>query len=120
MRPSSVPLQRARFEATGIVLDSGTATVDRARLRATGLVLRPDTLIEFSAARLEADFTDSTLTMAGAEHEPAIPEAEWVRRVRVRRDRIHFTLDSLHARGVGYRAFLTTGDIEIRALELRP
>jgi hypothetical protein len=116
---ASVALQRARFEATDITLDPGITTVERARLRATGLLLRPDTLIEFSVARLEADFTDSTLSMAGAEHEPAIPEAEWVRRVRVRRDRIHFTLDSLHARGVAYRAFLTGGDIGIRALELR-
>jgi hypothetical protein len=116
---SSVALQRARFEATDIVLDPRTASVDRAWLAATGLVLRPDTLIEFSVARLEADFTDSTLSLAGAEHEAAIPEAEWVRRVRVRRDRIHFALDSLHARGVAYRAFLTGGDIEIRALELR-
>jgi len=115
---SSVALQRARFEATGIVFDPNIATVDRARLTAAGLVLRPDTLIEFSAARLAADFTDSTLTLADAKHQSAIPEAEWVRRVRVRRDRIHFTLDSLHGRGVAYRAFLTSGDLAIRALEL--
>jgi hypothetical protein len=69
-------------------------------------------------ARLDADFTDSTLSLAGAEHEPAIPEAEWARRLRVRRDRVHLTLDSLQGRGVAYRAFLTRGDIEIRALEL--
>ena len=93
-------------------------SVDRARLRATGLVLRPDTLIDFSIARLDADFTDSTLTLADVEHEPAVPEAEWARRVRIRRDRIHFTLDSLHARGVAYRAFINRGDIGIRALEL--
>jgi hypothetical protein len=116
---SSVALQRARFEATGIVVDPSIATVDRARLAATGLVLRPDTLIDFSAARLAADFTDSTLTLTDAKHEPAIPEAEWVRRVRVRRDRVHFTLDSLRGRGVAYRAFLTSGDVAIRALELR-
>jgi hypothetical protein len=115
---SSVALEHARFEASDLVLDPRTASADRARLEATGLLLLPDTLIEISAARLEADFTDSTLTLAGAEHEPAIPEAEWVRRVRVRRDRIHFTLDSLHGRGVAYRAFLASGAIGIRALEL--
>jgi hypothetical protein len=116
---SSVALDRARFVAGDLLLDPRTASADRARLEATGLLLRPDTLIEISAARLEADFTDSTLTLAGAEHEPTIPESEWARRVRVRRDRIHFTLDSLHGRGVAYRAFLGSGAIEIRALELR-
>ena len=116
---ASVTLDSARFDAAHIVFDPRTASVDRARLRATGLVVRPDSLIEFSVARLEADFTDSTLGLAGAEHEPAIPEAQWVRRVRVRRDRVHFALDSLEARGVAYRAFLTRGEIGIRALELR-
>jgi hypothetical protein len=116
---SSVALEHARFEAADLALDTSTASVDRARLSATGLVLRPDTLIELSAARLAADFTDSTMTLAGVEHEPAISEAEWVRRLRVRRDRIRFTADSLHGRGVAYRAFLAGGDIGIRALELR-
>jgi hypothetical protein len=116
---SSVALRRARFEASGLVLDPRAASVDRARLRATGLLLRPDTLIDFSVARLDADFTASTLTLAGVEHEPAIPEAQWARRLRVRRDRINFTLDSLHARGVAYRAFIDRGHIGIRALELR-
>ena len=116
---SSVALRRARFEASGLVLDPRTASVDRARLGATGLVLRPDTLIDFSVARLDADFIDSTLTLAGVEHEPAIPEAEWVRRLRVRRDRIQFTLDSLQARGVAYRVFLDRGAIRVRSLELR-
>ena len=116
---SSAALQHARFEATGIVFDPSIATVDRARLTAMGLVLRPDTLIELSAARLWADFTDSTLTLADAKQQSSIPEAEWVRRVRVRRDRVHFTLDSLQGRGVAYRAFITSGDIAIRALEVR-
>jgi hypothetical protein len=58
-----VVLQRARFEATGIVFDPSIATVDRARLAAAGLVLaarHPDRVLR--AARLAADFTDSTLT----------------------------------------------------------
>jgi hypothetical protein len=38
--------------------------------------------------------------------------------VRVRRDRIRFELDSLWARGVAWRAFVATGDIGARALEL--
>jgi hypothetical protein len=116
---SSIVLEHARFEAGDIVFDPRTATVDRAWLGAMGLVIRRDTMIEFSVARLEADFTDSTLSLAGAEHEPAIPEAEWARRLRVRRDRVHFELDSLHGRGVAYRAFLTRGDLGIRTLELR-
>jgi hypothetical protein len=116
---SSVALEQARFEAADLVVDRSTASVDRARLTATGLVLRPDTLIELSAARLQADFTDSTLSLEGVEHEPVISEAEWARRVKVRRDRIRFAADSLHGRGVAYRAFLTGGDIGIRALELR-
>jgi hypothetical protein len=115
---SSVALEHARFEVGDLVFDLHTASAERARLEATGLLLRPDTLIEISAARARADFIDSTLHLAAAEHEPAIPEAEWVRRVRVRRDRIHFTLDSLHARGVAYRAFLASGAIGVRALEL--
>ena len=107
---ASVALEHAGFEAGGLVFDPSTASIDRALLSASGLVLRPDTLIEFSAARLQADFTDSTLGLAGVEHEPAISEAEWVRRVKVRRDRIRFTADSLFGRGVAYRAFLTGGE----------
>ena len=83
-----------------------------------GLVLRPDTLTEIAIAGVEADLTDSTLRLAGARHEPSIPEDQWVRRVRVRRDRIRFELDSLRARGVAWRAFVATGDIGVRALEL--
>ena len=116
---SSVSLEQARFEAADLVFDPSTASVDRARLSGSGLMLRPDTLIELAAARLQADFTDSTLALAGVEHEPSISEAEWVRRVRVRRDRIRFAADSVHARGVAYRALLVRGDIGIRALELR-
>ena len=115
---SSLTLEHAGFEAGDVVLDPRTVSADRARLEARGLLLRPDTLIEISADRLGADFIDSTLRLEGAEHEPAIPEAEWARRVRVRRDRIHFTLDSLHGRGVAYRTFLASGAIGIRALEL--
>jgi hypothetical protein len=115
---SSIALEHARFQAGDVVLDPRTAGMDRARLEATGLLLRPDTLIEISADRLEADFTDSTLRIAEARHEPAIPEAEWARQVRVRRDRIVFVLDSLQGRGVAYRDFLSSGAIGIRALEL--
>lgn len=122
---ASILLEHARFEAKDVVLDP-TATpgerrslsADRALLTATGLVLRPDTLTEMAIAGVEVSLTDSTLRLAGARHEPSIPESEWVRRVRVRRDRIRFELDSLRARGVAYRAFVATGDIGIRALEL--
>jgi hypothetical protein len=122
---TSLLLEHARFEATDLVFDptanprqQRSVSADRARLTATGLALRPDTLTEIAIAGLEADLTDSTMRLAGASHEPSIPETDWVRRVRVRRDRIRFEADSLRARGVAYRAFVTTGDIGIRALEL--
>jgi hypothetical protein len=114
-----VLLEHARFEAEGIEYDPETASAERAWLDASGLLLRPDSLIEISADRLKASFTDSTLSLRAVRHEPAIPEAEWRRRVRVRRDRIRFDLDSLEGRGVAYRAFLTDGSIDVRALELR-
>lgn len=116
---TSLAISRAWFDAEDVVFDPEAASAGRARLAASGIRLLPDSTIEISVARLEADFTDSTLTLAGAEHEPSIPESEWLRRVRVRRDRIRFALDSLRGRGVTYRTFLATGDIGIRTLELR-
>ena len=123
--PTSIILERARFDAEDVEFDPSevprerrTLSADRARLTATGVLLRPDTLIEIAAAGLEADFTDSTLRLAGVKHEPSIPEGEWLRRVRVRRDRISFELDSSRARGVAWLAFVAKGDIEMRALEL--
>ena len=122
---TSILVEHARFEAKALVFDPTenprerrSLSADRAQLRATGLVLRPDTLIEIAIAGVEADLTESTLRLAGASHEPSIPEDEWVRRVRVRRNRIRFEVDSARARGVAYRAFVATGDIGIRALEL--
>ena len=122
---SSVVLDSARLEASDLVFDpeadprgGGVLTADRARLSATGVVFRPDTLIELAIARLEAGFTDSVLGMAGVRHEPAIPEAQWVRKVRVRRDRITFETDSLEARGFGWRGLLASGEVGMRALEL--
>jgi hypothetical protein len=122
---TSILLEHARFEATDLVFDPAASSkerrslsADRARLSATGLVLRRDSLTEIVVAGVEADLRDSTLLLRRAKHEPAIPEAEWVRRVRVRRDRIGFVVDSLCARGVAYRAFVATGDIWLRALEL--
>ena len=122
---TTIILEHARFEAKDLVFDpranprEGRAlSAGRARLTATGLVLRSDTLAEIAIAGAEADLTDSTLRLAGARHEPSIPEDQWVRRVRVRRDRTRFELDSLRARGVAWRAFVATGDIGVRALEL--
>jgi hypothetical protein len=122
---SSILLEHARFEAKDLVFEPTAnprerraLSAGRARLTATGLVLRSDTLTEIAIAGAEADLTDSTLRLAGARHEPSIPEDQWVRRVRVRRDRIRFELDSLRARGVAWRAFVATGNIGGRALEL--
>jgi hypothetical protein len=122
---TSIIVEHARFEAKDLVFEPTSSSrgrpalsAGRARLTATGLVLRRDTLTEIAIAGLEADLTDSTLRLADARHEPSIPEDQWVRRVRVRRDRIRFELDSLRARGVAWRAFIATSDITIRALEL--
>jgi hypothetical protein len=117
--PASVVLERARFEAAGLDLGRGSGSAERARLQAGGVMLRPDTLIELAVDSLDAELTDSTLSLIGVRHEPTVPEAEWIRRMRVRRDRIRFALDSLQARGVAYRAFLASGAIAIRAMELR-
>jgi hypothetical protein len=123
---TAVLLERARFEAKDVVFDltgsprdRRSLSADQARLWATGLVLRRDTLTRIAIAGVEAGLTDSTLRIAGARHEPSIPENDWVSRVRIRRDRIRFELDSVQARGVAYRAFIADGDIGIRALELQ-
>jgi hypothetical protein len=122
---NSIRLERARFEAKDMMFDPTASGrnrsalwADRARLRASGLVMRPNTPSRVAVAGLEVGLTDSTLRLAGVRHSPSIPANEWVRRVRVRRDRIHFELDSLRARGVSYRAFLADGDIWISTLEL--
>ena len=122
---SSIRLEHARLEAENLVFDltanpreRRALSAGRARLTATRLILRRDTLTEIAIAALEADLTDSTLRLAGVRHEPSIPEDQWLRRVRVRRDRIRFELDSLRARGVAWRAFVATSDIGVRALEL--
>lgn len=122
---TSILLEHARFGAKDLVFkptanpgERRALSAGRARLIATGLVLRYDSLTEIAIAGAQADLTDSTLRLAGARHEPSIPEDQWVRRVLVRRDRIRFELDSLRARGVAWRAFLATGDIGVRALEL--
>ncbi len=122
---ASVVLEHARFHSADLVLDLRTdprighgVSADRSRLEAAGLVLRPDSATEITVARLEANLTDSTLVLADAEHEPSMPDDAWVRRQRVRKDRIRFALDSLRARGVAYRGFVGSGDIGIRAAEL--
>ncbi len=122
---TSLRVEHARFEAKDLLFEPSVSTRERralsagrARLTATGVVLRSGTLTEITIAGAEADLTDSTLRLAGARHEPSIPEDQWVRRVRVRRDRIRFELDSLRARGVAWRAFVATGDLGARALEL--
>ena len=121
---SSLRLDSARFEAKDVVFDpegkprSGAIlTADHARLTATGVVFRPDSLIELAIAGLEAGFTDGTLHATGVRHEPSIPESEWVRRVRVRRDRIDFQLDSLEGRGFGWLRFVSAGEIGMRAVD---
>jgi hypothetical protein len=122
---SSVLMERARFEATDLIFDPAASgdkekrlTAGRAGLTAEGLVLRPDSSARITVAKIAAEFPDSTLRFTRVRHEPEIPEDEWVRRVRVRRDRLRFEADSVVGRGVAYRAFLAAGDIGARMLEL--
>jgi hypothetical protein len=123
---TSIRMEHARFEAGDLVFAPGadarksrSLSAERARLMATGLVVRLDTLSEIAVAGLEADLAGSTLRLAGIRHEPPIPEDEWVRRLQARRNRIRFESDSLLARGVAWRAFVATGEIGVRALELK-
>jgi hypothetical protein len=122
---SSVLLDSARFEAAEVEFDpratpeSGNRlSASRARLSARGVVLTPDTATTISIGALTADFPDSTLRLARLRHEPDVPEDEWVRRLKVRKDRIRFEADSLRGRGVTFRAFLATGEIGAHALEI--
>ena len=122
---TSVLLDHARFQAKDLTFDPTAGPgkqrapwADHARLIAAGVVVRRDTLTRISARGLEASLTDSTLRLAGASYEPRIPESEWVQRVRSRRDRVRFAVDSIRARGVAYRTYVSTGDIAVRAVEL--
>jgi hypothetical protein len=122
---SSILLDAARFEAAdvdfnprGTSKEGNRLSASRARLTARGVVLRPDTATRIVIAALAADLPDSTLHLAGLRHEPDIPEAEWVRRLKVRKDRIRFEADSLRGRGVAFRAFLASGEIGAHALEV--
>ena len=122
---SSILLDSARFEAADVDFDprvtpkeGSRLSASRARLTARGVVLRPDTATRIAIAGLAADFPDSTLHLAGLRHEPDIPEAEWVRRLKLRKDRIRFEADSVRGRGVAFRAFLASGEIGAHALEV--
>jgi hypothetical protein len=122
---STVVLDSARFEAADLEFvpearpgSRSRLRASRARLSASGVVLRPDTTTRLAIAGLTADFPDSTLHLAGLGHEPEIPEDQWVRRLKRRKDRIRFEADSLGARGLPYRAFVATGDIAARAVEV--
>lgn len=123
---ASARLEQARLNVADLVFNAAAdahsgriVSMRRAQVAATGLVLRPDTLSAIAFARLEAGLTDSTLGLAGARHEPSMNDEEWVRRQRVRHDRVRFGLDSLEARGVAYRSFITTGDLAVRAIDVR-
>lgn len=119
---ASVALQHARFGASDLELDLTAdpakghgVSADRARVRATGLVVRPDSLTEIAVAGADAELTDSTLVLSGVKYEPAVSEQEWVRRKKVRDDRITFALDSLDGRGVRFREFIAGEGIGARA-----
>ena len=123
---ASAVLERAEFHVSDLVFDPTadprarrSVTSRSARIEAKGLSMRPDTLSEVAIARFETDLTDSTLGLAGARREPSMTDDEWVRSQKVRRDRVRFKLDSLEARGIAYRTLVTSGDLDVRAIELR-
>jgi len=123
---SAILLDSARFEAADVDFDPRATAesgkrlgASRARLSARGVVLQPDTTTHIGIAALVADFPDSTLRLAGVRHEPDVPEDDWVRRVKVRKDRIRFQADSMRGRGVAFRAFLATGEAGARVLEVQ-
>lgn len=123
---AEVIVEHARLSAEKLDFDPtappGTRralSATKVQLNATGMVVRPDTLSEMSIGRLHAGITDSTLRLDSAALGPSISDDEWVKSQRYRHDRIRFSLDSLQARGVRYRALLWTGDIVMRALEVR-
>ena len=123
---ASAVLEQAQFNVVDLVFDptaeprSGRIVSSHyARIVATGLVVHPDTLNAIAIARLDAGITDSTLGLAAARHGPPMTDEEWVRKQRVRHDRVRFTLDSLEGRGVAYRSLVATGDIAIRAIDMR-
>jgi hypothetical protein len=123
---ASAVLDHAEFRVADLVFDPladprarRSVSSRSARIVATGLLMRRDTLGEFAIARFETDLIDSTLGLAGAHRGPSVTDDEWLRLQKVRRDRIRMSLDSLAARGIAYRTLVTTGDIEIRAIEAR-
>lgn len=123
---AEVVLEHARLNAETLDFDPtappGTPralSATKVQLTATGLVVRPDTLSEMSIGRLQAGITDSTLRLDSASLGPSISDDEWVKGQDDRHDRIRFSLDSLQARGVRYRTLLWSGDIVMRALEVR-
>ena len=122
---TSMRSEHARFDAKDLVFYPAvdvrarrSLSAERARLTGTGFLLRLDSRGEINVAGFEARLVDSTLRLAGIRHEPRIPEQDWVRRHRVRRDRIRFELDSLVARGFAWLPFIGTGEIGVRALQL--
>ncbi len=123
---ASAVLEHAEFRVSDLVFDPladprarRSVSARRARIGATGLMMQGDTLGQFTIARLETDLIDSTLGLAGAHRGPSVKDEEWVRLQKVRRDRIRVSLDSVAARGIAYRTLVTTGDIEIRAIDAR-
>jgi hypothetical protein len=122
---SSIVLDSARFEGADLDFDPRAApgsgkglSASLARLSASGVVLQPDTASRIAIARLTADFPDSTLHLAGIRHEPDVPEDQWPRRLKVRKDRIRFEADSLRGRGIAFRGFLATSDIGAHLIEV--
>jgi hypothetical protein len=123
---ASAVLEHAEFHVADLVFDPladprarQSVSSRRAQIAATGLVIRRDTLAEFTVARLETDLKDSTLGLAKAHRGPSVSDSEWVRLQKVRHDRVRVGLDSVEARGVAYRTLVATGDLEIRAIDVR-
>jgi hypothetical protein len=123
---ASAVLEHAELRVTALAFDPTadprsrrSVRASNARIGANGLTIRRDTLSEFAVTRLETDLLDSTLGIAAARREPSQGDDNWVRAQKVRRDRVRVHLDSVEARGIAYRTLFTTGDLDIRAIEVR-
>lgn len=122
---SSVSMKRARVTADLVELDptaplgaQNALLTQGVRFDASGFLLRPDTVSEFAIGAIRAGITDSTFRLDSIIYGLRISDDAWARTQRHRRDRITFALSRLSGRGVAYRTFLRTGDINIRVLEL--
>lgn len=78
---------------------------------------RDDDAIELGSLTL--DLTGAAARIQGLRVGPSIPDVEWLRRQRVRKDRIRVSLDSARLTGFDYAAFAgPEGDVAVEHVEV--